>query len=161
MTETDLRWRLRQLPRAIEPGRDLWPGIASNLQRPSARHSRRWLGGLAMAASMMLAVGLAWRLAPAPGAAVEPAALAASERVAPSPLQHEASAMTREYRAALRELAGAPMPEALSPSLQVLDDGAAQIRAALAARPDSPVLLQQLRRTYSRRLALTQRGLAG
>jgi hypothetical protein len=158
MTETDLRWRLRQLPRDIEPGRDLWPGIAASLQRPPARRSRRWLGGLALAASLTLAVGLGWRLTPSPSAPVS--SMAVSEKTV-SPLQREASAMTREYRAALREYAGAPLPKALSPSLQVLDDSAAQIRAALVAQPGSPALLQQLRKTYFRRLALTRRVLTG
>ena len=162
MTETDLRWRLRQLPREIEPQRDLWPGISVNMRRAPERAPRHWLRGLAVAASLALAVGLAWRLAPAPDAPAAtkmPATVAAN--TAASPLQHEASAMTREYLAALREFAGAPMPDSLSPSLQVLDDSAAQIRAALAAQPDSPALLQQLRKTYSRRLALTQRALTG
>ena len=51
MTETDLRWRLRQLPRDIEPAADLWPGIAAAIGRRPAQRTHRWLlSSLAMAA---------------------------------------------------------------------------------------------------------------
>jgi hypothetical protein len=73
----------------------------------------------------------------------------------------EAHSMTRQYQAALRELDGAPVPATLAPSLHTLDQSAAQIRQAIAADPDSVFLLHQLQKTYSRRLALTQRAIAG
>ena len=59
------------------------------------------------------------------------------------------------------EFEGAPVPEPLAPALATLDAGAEEIRAALAQDPGSVHLLDQLRRTYARRLSLTQRGLAG
>ena len=53
MTESDLRWRLRQLPRDIEPDRDLWQGIAARIEaRPVRRAPRRWWTSLALAASV-------------------------------------------------------------------------------------------------------------
>ena len=61
MGETELRWQLRQLPHEMDPPRDLWQGIAARL--PAQRPRRRvapWLGGLALAASVSLAIGLAW-----------------------------------------------------------------------------------------------------
>lgn len=156
MNETDLRWRLRQLPRDIEPARDLWPEIAASAKRAPAKPRWRWMHSLAMAASVALAFGLAWRITPPPSAPMTTAAQPDEEaRI----LEREASAMTHEYQAALLELHGAPVPDSIEPSLRVLDDGARQIRAAIAANPDSPALLQQLRKTYSRRLALTQRAL--
>ena len=42
-------------------------------------------------------------------------------------------------------------------TLEVLDESAAQIRHAIATDPQARFLLEQLRRTYARRLALTQR----
>lgn len=156
MNETDLRWRLRQLPREMEPARDLWPDIAA-AARAQAKPRRRWLSSLAMAASVALALGLAWRLAPSPDAPISTMAVQPDREGLM--LEREATAMTREYQAALLELHDAPVPSNLKPGLRVLDDSAKQIRAAIAADPDSPVLLQQLRKTYSRRLALTQRAL--
>ena len=69
--------------------------------------------------------------------------------------------MTLEYEAALRQFQGAPVPDALTGSLHTLDQSAAQIRQAIHADPESVYLLQQLRKTYSRRLALTQRAVVG
>ena len=98
MTETDLRWQLRQLPREIEPPNDLWPAIAKGIGRPKSASRRSWLVGLSMAAALSLAVGLAWRIAPS----VSPAAAPAPD-LAGQLLQREAAAMTSEYQAALRQ----------------------------------------------------------
>ena len=154
MTETDLRWQLRQLPREIDPPRDLWPGIADGMSRRPATPRRSWVAGSALAASVVLALGLAWRLMPAPDAAPSPDLTAQL-------VQREAAGMTAEYQAALRQFEGAPLADTLAPDLRTLDRSADQIRSALAADPDSVALLQQLRRTYSRRLALTQRAVTG
>ena len=151
MNDESLRFQLRQLPREIEPGRDLWPGIAARLAgRP--KHKPRWPVLLAMAACLCLAVGVAAWLRPA---------------AAPAPdlqarlVQQEVEALTREYEAALAEMAIVPVPEPLAPALATLDQSAEQIRDALDAQPGSTRLLEQLKRTYSRRLALTQRAALG
>jgi hypothetical protein len=155
MTETDLRWRMRQLPRDVEPSRDLWAGIAARIDSPAPRRAPRgvWTS-LAVAASVLLALGLGWRLqrvdAPDAGADLTGHLVA-----------REAKVMTLEYRSALRQFDGAPVPASLAGSLDTLDHSAAQIRHAIAADPKSTYLLQQLRKTYSRRLALTQRAVIG
>jgi hypothetical protein len=151
MTETDLRWRLRQLPRDIEPTSDLWPGILAGIERRPLRNKRPWTMGLAMAASVLLAAGLFWKTN---GGSNEPAGN-------PDPtatiVSNESRAVTDEYQAALRQFDGAPIAEQMSPSLSALDRSVAQIQSAIVADPHSVFLLQQLRKTYSRRLALTQR----
>jgi len=153
-SDADLRWQLRQLPREVEPDRDLWPGIAAGIHSRGQRRPRRWLIGLAMAASLLLAVGVGMGVAPWHRQATPPDLTAQVVR-------KEAHSMTRQYQAALRELDAAPVPATLAPSLQTLDQSAAQIRQAIAADPDSVFLLHQLQKTYSRRLALTQRAIAG
>ena len=151
MSGTELRWQLRQLPREIDPPHDLWPGIAARLRpaRP-ARKGRAWFAGLAVAASLCLAVGVAWQHGPAP---------------APDPqaelVRREAQALNREYQAALGQFEGAPLPAAIQPALATLDRSVAEIREALDSDPGSRFLLDQLRRTYSRRLSLTQRAVTG
>ena len=152
--DADLRWQLRQLPRELDPARDLWPGIAAGIDSRRQRAPRRWVFALAMAASLVLAVGVWMRIAPLHREAAPPDLTAQVVR-------REAHAMTQQYQAAMRELEGAPVPATLAPSLQTLDQSAAQIRQAIAADPDSVLLLQQLRKTYSRRLALTQRAFTG
>lgn len=152
MSDNELRWQLRQLPREIDPPRDLWPGIADRLQRRAAPRRRPWFAALAMAASLCLAVGLAWQLrtptAPAPDFRAEL-------------VQREAAALTLEYQAALDQFQGAPVPEPLAPALATLDQSARDIRQAIASDPEAVFLLDQLRRTYARRLSLTQRAVTG
>jgi hypothetical protein len=153
MSEHDLRWRLRQLPRELDPPRDLWPGIEGRLHPQAAAPRRRpWLAGLALAASLSLAVGLAWH----------------QGRPSPAPLdprvelvQREAQAMTLAYQQALNQLPAEPAPDAFAPALATLDRSADEIQLALASDPGAVYLLEQLRRTYARRLSLTQRAMAG
>lgn len=68
-----LRWELRALRRDAEPDRDLWPSIAARLAgtpqvKPAPvvarRPSWRRFAPLATAASLALALGLAWQLRP-------------------------------------------------------------------------------------------------
>jgi hypothetical protein len=151
--DADLRWQLRQLPRELDPARDLWPGIAAGIAARPLRGSRRWPFAMALAASLLLAVGVGWRIASTP----HPAPQDPTAQL----VRREAHAMTQQYQAALRELEGAPIPPALAPTIQTLDQSADQIRHAIAADPDSVFLLQQLHKTYSRRLELTQRAIAG
>ncbi len=150
MTDHELRWQLRQLPREIEPASDLWPGIAARLNQPATRRRRPWLAVLSLAACLCLAVGLAVVLRPG----------AAPDRTAEL-VQREAAAMTLEYEAALLEMQSAPVPEPLAPALATLDASAVEIRRAMQEQPGSTHLLDQLKRTYSRRLALTQRAALG
>ena len=152
------RWALRDLRRDIAPGRDLWPQIAARIAtatpaidagRTTWRNPRR-LAPLALAASLLLAVGIAWQFSPPRESLMRPTARL---------IQAEAHAMTREYDAALREVEASAPAAASSrqPALRELDRSAAQIRTALARDPDARFLLDRLRHTYSLRLALTQR----
>ncbi len=149
-----LRWQLRALRRDEPPSHDLWPGIAERLQatpqsapRPTPR---RWIAPVAMAASLLLVVSaIGWLRT-------------ADQSTAPaadSLVQREAEGMTRQYQAALLEMEQAA-PEStpvLQPAFRELDRNASLILDALAHDPDSRLLLEQLRRTYARRIALTQR----
>ena len=168
-TESELRLRLRGLRRDLEPGNDLWPGIQARLQRLPAQatatalaprrgnHATRF-APWALAASLVLAVGVAWRMQPPPAATP---AVDSGAGVAGIAIDREADAMTMEYRAALQELqVAAPRRSAArpeQPALRELDQSARQIRDALALDPQSRFLLERLRRTYALRLELTQR----
>jgi hypothetical protein len=147
-----LRWKLRGLCRDEPPQHDLWPGIARRLasvprQPPAPSQAWRRFAPLAMAASLALAIGLAWQLRP-PVKGADPGAQLISA---------EADAMTLEYQAALREFGQATPAAAESTVLHELDRSAAQIRTAMARDPGARFLLDRLQDTYARRLALTQR----
>ncbi len=152
MTETDLRWQLRQLPRELELPHDLWPKIAAGIGPQRTRTPRRWLAELAIAASLLLAAGLLWRAPPANSVAADPDAAI---------VKAQTRAISDEYQAALRQFDGAPLSPVYRPSLQSLDRSLVEIHRAIAADPRSVFLLEQLQKTYSRRLALTQRAVTG
>ncbi len=169
-TDEALAFRLRGLRRDVPPANDLWPGIAARIAKSTpdaprdsgriaasarSRRAAPRFAPWALAASLVLAVGVAWQQRPAtaPDASNDPAAQL---------LPRAADAMTREYDAALSELQASARhdgtPAAPSdPALRELDRGAAQIRTALARDPQSRFLLDRLRTTYEKRLQLTQR----
>lgn len=151
-----LRWQLRALRRDELPRTDPWAGIAARLAEPrvapratltSRPVALRWGVPVALAATLALALGVAgwWQAAPSP--------------VAPSLVQQEADGLTRQYQAAFAEVDTVPAATALEvqPAFDELDRSAQLILDALARDPDSRLLLEQLRRTYSHRLALAQR----
>jgi len=160
-TDERLRWALRGLRQNRQPEHDLWPGIAARIAAESTRpargaHPRRHWAPLALAASLLLAVGVVWQTLPPPPATQADA----------NPVRREAHAMTREYDAALREIQlSSPQPEAARmaslPELHELDRSAAQIRTALRRDPGARFLLDRLRHTYTLRLTLTQRAVLG
>ena len=165
--DASLRLQLRGLRRDVDPSADLWPGIAARIAAAprSAQRSpsmRRGPGGSrlapwALAASLVLVVGVAWKLQPP---SLAPSAAVAASAGLPM-LDRQADAMTREYQAALHEIEAATPgrtqahPEAAA--LRELDHSAKQIRTALERDPDARFLLDRLRKTYTQRLAITQR----
>lgn len=177
--DTALRLALSGLRREIAPGRDLWPGIAARLPAQAAAtplptrlppYRRGWQWPLALAASLALALGLAWQLRPGvtagPGSppsaaqAAPPAALAAAAPTDPhATLSSEAALLTRQYEAALAEIGLHQVPASWQPGMQALDHSAELIRQALREQPDSRLLLERLRQTYARRIALARRAL--
>lgn len=173
-----VRWQLRELRREQAPARELWPDIAARLataEKPATgahaasirRRDRRstaarhWALPAALAASLALALGfIGWQQGLVRDQSAMPTPLAAMlPDAAPSLVQREAAGMTRQYQAALVEIGGVPSnaTPALQPAFDELDRSAHLILAALERDPDSRLLLQQLRRTYSHRLALAQR----
>ena len=152
--DAGLRLALRALRRDIEPEHDLWPGIAARLPvRPVASKRFRRVWPVALAASMLLALGLAWQ--GSGPQAIRPVVMETT--VAAKPLPKEAEAMSVHYQAALRELDMRPAPASWQPGLEALDRSADQILAALRQSPESAQLLEQLRQIYTRRLALSRR----
>jgi len=148
-----LRWQLRALRSDAPPSRDLWPGIAARLEAPRLEVPRRRpLAWLAVAAALLLAFGVGWQLRPV---AQAPASTGASL------VQQEADAMTRDYDATLKRMQASAPAAHHDPALHELDRSAGLIRDALQRDPDAGFLLQRLRHTYEKRLALTQRALLG
>lgn len=145
---------------------------------------RRWQLPVALAASVLVAVGTLGLLryggpttghvatgaiadVRTPPAGQRSTAGATNDaRLAPVSAAHlpvalaEAEAMRLHYEGAFRELQTRPGDVAASPTLRTLDQSAELILAALRQAPDSTRLLEQLRRTYQRRLDLMRLPLA-
>ena len=148
-----LRWQLRALRTDAPPTNDLWPGIAARLEAPQSRTPhRRGFAWLAAAAAVVMAFGIGWQLRP----------LAHTPTTAGESLvQQEAAAMTHDYDAAMRRMQASASAANNDPVLHELDRSASLIRDALQRDPHARFLLQRLRHTYEKRLALTQRALLG
>jgi uncharacterized protein (DUF2249 family) len=96
----------------------------------------------------MLAVGFVWQLMPAAG----------PQAVEGNPLiRQQAVSMTLDYEKALAHLQQAETHPEMHAAFGDLDRSVEQILAAIDHDPNAPFLLEQLRRTYARRLQLTQR----
>lgn len=150
-----MRWQLRALRRDQPPSRDLWPGIAARLQPPATvvPARSRWIAPVALAATLVIAIGASglWREGVP--------SLQPSAQPPVTLVQREAAGLARQYDAAISEVAiaqPAPSPAEQS-TIHELDRSLSLIHYAISQDPDSRLLLDQLRRTYSHRLALAQR----
>ena len=168
--------RLRELPLALEPGRDLWPAIAAGIEtrEPGSRRRPRWLaqaaaGVLLVAGSSLLTAMLLDRDA-ADGqksAQVEPrpAPDASTSGFAPMPAGFGSSVrLDPEYAAAHKQLTVMLQArlERLPPSTRAkletnlgeMQRAAQLINAALAEQPGDPLLEELLLKTYQDELAV-------
>jgi Putative zinc-finger len=172
--------RTRALPRDRAPGRDLWPDIASKLERRST--DRRWLlmAALPAAAALLL---LAGRLGPrllgppdaAPGSRSVPAAsagrssdrpgapassVAGADPEAPLAEEQRYQDSVAALRAALQARRGSLSPatlEVVEHNLAVVDEALREIRRALRDDPGNALLSQLLRSTNQQKVDVLQR----
>lgn len=166
MDELEYRRLLKTLPHAIEPDRDLFPGIAARLEaRATARTQRRGLFPFAAAAGFTaVAIAAGWiALQRLPSADVPTASVAES---APMMLR-EARALRAEFDAAL--IAGTSdrwtqLREQSDPRFVAawteLDAAEAELSEALEQDPDARFLLNRLKQVQEQRLHLTQKALS-
>lgn len=153
----DLDSQLSQLPRELTPSRDLWPGIAASIATESREQVRRRRPSLAVAAGIAIAMtaGLfGWHLARmqprVPGAAET-----ADRFAEPGNAQYISmrTALERTYRERLDLLAPATRSR-IERDLATIRAANADIRRALAAEPQSPVLNRLLESTWQQEFDL-------
>jgi hypothetical protein len=177
MSEFELRRRLQTLKVERHPKRDLWPDIAARLEAPAwqpVRAPRRvmlpWAAVAAVALTVVAGVWLASHLKSMVDAR-EPAAVAAaspssSTSDVPALLRGEALALEASYDGAIASVGGqrSPLAQGAAPpeleaAARELDAATAQLHEALASEPDAKYLVELLKRTQARRLALAKLGL--
>ncbi len=159
---SELEWRneMRKLGGAVEPGRDLWPGIAARIAQDRNAARRRPLGWFALAASLIVAIGAA-ALWLQQGRHVEPQA--STPAAVPSPAPANATDARAPVATASTELPhtaldwAVPEDPRLAATAQDLDNASAQLQDALEQRPDAVFLVGLLNRTNAMRLRLMRK----
>jgi hypothetical protein len=147
---------LASLPRSVAPPHDLWPQIArATGQLPAARQTPRWPLALAASLAMVSLVGaLCWSV----WRSAQPGGGAGSNVANFEPPQNAAyvaarAALVRTFEERLDLLAPATR-QRVQADLALIRKANADIRAALAQDPASPLLLQLLRSTWQQEIDL-------
>lgn len=166
LSDETLDRALAELPKAVEPERDLWPGIEQRIQPAAAQPVWQW----AAAATLLLAVGALFvRLGESPGEdapviSATPAVTTAidSPITATRPLVEltsypgEQFGTARDAEIERFEAQLARLPEAerivVERNLVVIRSAIAEIDAALTDNPDSAALKQLLLSSYRQEL---------
>ena len=173
MSEFELRRRLQTLKVDRHPKRDLWPDIAARREAPAwqpVRAPRRvmlpWAAVAAVALTVVAGVWLASHLKSMVDARAPAPVAAASSPEGPALLRGEALALEASYDGAIASVGGerslltqGAAPPELEAAARELDAATAQLHEALASEPDAKYLVELLKRTQERRLALAKLGL--
>jgi hypothetical protein len=145
---------LDRLPAELEPGRDLWPGIAARLDR--GRPSRWQVP--ALAASLVLCAGLAlfgWQAFRAAQAERLATQALIAELLAPyDHVRQEQAVRWQAVRATLHPSAA----DALQEEMETLTAARASLTDALARAPADPALHRLLRQVVTREAELIDAG---
>jgi hypothetical protein len=154
---------LATLPRELAPARDLWPAIAATLAPKRAARARWPLGLAAGIAAAAIAGFVGWRTGRETvvlTTAVEPATQLSAGRLqvsfeAPADPEFLAAraALERSYHERLALLAP-PTRARIEQNLDIIREANADIRRALAADPQSPVLQRLLESTWQQEIDL-------
>jgi len=173
--------RVAALPAEVNPGRDLWPGIAGRIAAPRvvalrppipAALRRAWWtpgAGLAAAAAVVVALGatLARVWTPAPPSptgtgvgrgAVQEAAWTADSTLLAAERQYAEA--TAQLMAALEARKAALPPETVASverDLDTIDAALRQVRSALRQDPDNTALSHMLAATHQKKVDVLQR----
>jgi hypothetical protein len=158
------------LPRDIEPSRDLWPAIAARLSEQSPATTRRFTWPMALAAGFLVATVsalLTWGLMRDPAPAPGPNLIAdrAAAQAVPVPVNYGANSaigavqlkarddLLVQFRQRLNELAPETR-EAVVKNLAIIQRAANEIDAALAKDPASGLLNGLLLSAYQEELQI-------
>ena len=152
--EQRLQHQLNELPRELNPGRDLWAGIEHGVKhkRETRSSQSRLRPMLATAAGLALAVVMGWSLLHNP--VEQPETLLTGNAL----VQSLSAQHAEQMQTLLVSVQDAPAVSAnWQEQLSELDDAAKAIKTALAEDPDNTVLLRMLQNVYQQQVLLVER----
>ena len=166
----DLRNRASQLPRFVDPPRDLWPQIATRISQEKIVRHRFGRQFLMAAAAVVLLVGSVVtaylvgknqaNLIASPPTAVE----TGPSQILLASFQglgvYDYAATRNELLEALDARRGDLSPETLEMlkiNLEIIDEAMGKIAEALGENPNSELLMKQLAAAYRRQINLLER----
>lgn len=166
--------RIAELPRTLEPERDLWPGVAARLDEARVARGRFGRRELAVAASILLAAAavigayLVGRQQALTASAPTPTAAPAAGAIEAEALLASFDALgVLDYATTRRDLFEvlerrrdqlAPETFALvMANLELIEESMSRIAAALGADPGNALLQRQLVTAYRRQVDLLER----
>lgn len=157
MNEQQLDKAISQLASQIAPQRDLWPGIAAQLetveQQPEAptvgkSKPTRWYWGVAAMLGLLSVFG--WQQALMPGTTSTTAAMPSAELTLLQIYEQQKATQLSQMVAVAEGF------DNWQQQIRVWDQAIAQVRQALAFYPDEPQLLAQLQSLYQQQLSYLQ-----
>ena len=156
--EFEGRNEMRKHAGPVEPSRDLWPAIAARIAmvpvEAAATTRRRYLPWMAIAATVLIAIGAGVFVSRGPSPRHAADAIAGAlpvTPVAPATIQADAQLPATALEWAI------PDDPTLARTAQNLDRASAQLQDALEQRPDAVFLVGLLNRTNSMRLRLLRK----
>lgn len=163
MNDDKLNKALGQLPREMQPDRDLWPGIEGRIQRRRAAARPVWGYGLAASLLVAVAAGGLWAGFHMQKQGAEPGVVVASGSSVPSdPYLAQRAAFAEQSVQTATDLSPATRAVILK-NLRIIEGSLQDIQAALDKDPNNPrlrALLFDLYQNEARLLASTQQAQA-
>jgi anti-sigma factor RsiW len=165
-----LRDRAAELPRSLEPPRDLWPGIAAGIAESKVvrgRFGRRTLLAAAAAVLVVASVVTAYLLGRSQAAVIAESTtvdervpstvlLASFEDLGVEGYESRRAELFDALEARSHELSPETM-EVVKTNLELIDQAMDRIAEALGQDPENQLLMRQLAGAYRRQIDLLQR----
>ena len=163
MNDDKLKTALQRLPRELQPGRDLWPGIEGRIRQRRAATRPAWSYGLAASLLVAVAAGGLWAGSHLQKPSGTPQEIVGGNSSAPlDPYLAQRAAYAEQSVQTATDLAPATRAVILR-NLRIIEGSMQDIQAALDKDPNNPrlrALLFDLYQNEARLLAATQQAQA-
>lgn len=162
MNDHKLKAALKELPREVDPSRDLWPAIEARLARRPPAMRPLWAYSLAASVLVAVVAGALWSFGLRHGRDTTPQQIVAQGTSAQESYFAQRAAYAEQSVQSATNLSPATR-EVILKNLQIIETSMQSIQAALDQDPNNPrlrALLFDLYQNEARLLAATQQAQA-